>query len=337
LKYSRSIRKHLESIRAAEWWEYKLVPIFAAFYGTALLLEVPVSTLWPAALTVLLSLVPGAAYVSVINDFTDRDDDARAGKPNRLTGRSGWYVALLLGLTSSAGLVFVYLWRGDRLLLSAYLAAWLAYSLYSLPPFRWKARGILGVVADASGAHLFPTTVAVVLAFRGAGREIDVRWLTAVALWSLAYGFRGILWHQLIDVENDRKSSVRTFVERHSPMLAARIGTFVAFPLEMLALLAMLIMLKSPLPYLLLGFYALLVWLRVRSWQMNIVIVMPRPRFLIFLHEYYDVFLPFAILVASSLRHPSDWIAVAIHLILFRRRPLQSLDDAVRLFRMYLP
>ena len=30
--------------RGREWWEYKLAPIFAAFYATALTLRVPVSS-----------------------------------------------------------------------------------------------------------------------------------------------------------------------------------------------------------------------------------------------------------------------------------------------------
>src|SRR6185436_15915732 len=171
---SAVIRRRLaEVIRAGEWWEYKLAPIFAAFYATALTLRVPVISRWSAALTILLALVPGAAYVSVINDLTDRADDLAAGKPNRLAGRSRGLAALLVCVPVAAGLVFAVLWRHDVLLLPLYLAAWLAFSLYSLPPFRWKTRGILGVIADASGAHLFPTLVAVVLTYREAARPVD--------------------------------------------------------------------------------------------------------------------------------------------------------------------
>src|SRR5687768_15009059 len=115
-RYPGPIR-FLEIVRAGEWWEYKLSPIFATFYATALLLGVPVVSLWPAALTLLLALVPGAAYVSVVNDLTDRADDAAAGKANRLSGRSPIYAVGLLGGAITAGLAFAVLWRGDRLLL----------------------------------------------------------------------------------------------------------------------------------------------------------------------------------------------------------------------------
>jgi 4-hydroxybenzoate polyprenyltransferase len=294
---------------------------------------VPVISLWPAALTILLSLVPGAAYVSVINDITDREEDLAAGKPNRMAGRSRVYGAALVAITVAAGLVFCFLWRRDTLLLSVYLAAWLAFSLYSLPPFRWKTRGILGVLCDASGAHLFPTLVAVVLTYRQANRPVDPTWLGVVAAWSFAYGLRGILWHQLTDRENDQAASVRTFAQRHPAHVAARLGKFIAFPIELIALAILFLRMQSVVPPLFLAVYGILVLSRMRWFGMNVVIVEPRPRFLILLHEYYDVFLPLGILIAASLRDPRDWIVLAAHLVLFPGRVTQSAIDVWKLKR----
>jgi 4-hydroxybenzoate polyprenyltransferase len=322
-----------DTVRAGEWWEFKLAPIFAAFYATALTLQLPVSSLWRTALTILLALVPGAAYVSVINDLTDRDEDLEAGKPNRLAGRSRGYAAVLIAITVAAGLVFCFLWRRDTLLLSLYLAAWLAFSLYSLPPFRWKTRGILGVLCDASGAHLFPTLVAVVLTFRHADRPVNAVWLLTVAAWAFATGIRGILLHQLEDLEADRHAGVRTFAQRHPPAVTARLGTFITFPIEIAALAAMLWQLRSAWPLAALAGYVLLAVLRVVRWRKNTVIVMPKPRSMILLHEYYDAWLPIAVLFASALRHPLDVIVLAVHLLVFPTRVLQVLKDAHALSR----
>ncbi len=323
-------------MRAGEWWEYKLVPIFAAFYATALTLRVPLVTLWPTALTILLALVPGAAYVSVINDITDRADDLAAGKRNRMAGRSPLVATLLVVIPIAAGLVFSFLWRHDTLLLSSYLAAWLAFSLYSLRPFRFKTRGIFGVLCDASGAHLFPTLVAVVLTYRGAGRPVDAMWLAAIAVWSFAYGLRGILWHQLTDRENDRAAAVRTFAQRHRPEVAMRVGTFVAFPLEVMALAVLIWRMQSLIPLVLLGVYLFFVWRRVRLWKMNVIIVEPRPHFLILLHEYYDVFLPIGILIASSMRDRRDLIVLAVHYLLFPVRATRSISELGKLSKQIL-
>ena len=320
-------------MRAGEWWEYKLVPIFAVFYATALGAGTPASAMWRAALMVLIALVPGAAYVSVINDLTDRDDDLAAGKPNRLANAPPWLATLLVALTAGCGVAISWLWRRDTLLLTVYLAAWLVYSLYSLPPFRFKTRGLAGVLCDASGANLLPTLVAVVLADRAAGRAPGGAWLAAVGAWAFFNGIRGILWHQLTDLENDRRTDVRTFVMRHRPEVAIAIGTWIAFPLELAGLAAMLWQIRSVWPVAFLVVYALIALRRLRRFQMHAVVVMPKPRYLIVLHEYYDVYLPLAILMASALCHPSDFVVLALHVLLFPNRLIQTMRDVAQLRR----
>jgi 1,4-dihydroxy-2-naphthoate octaprenyltransferase len=326
-----------KTVRAGEWWEYKLAPMFAAFYATAVMLRVPVSALWLEGLTTLLAVAACAAWVSVINDLTDREEDLAAGKPNRLAGKPRGYAAALIALTAGAGAAFCILWRHDTLLLAVYLSSWLAFSLYSLPPFRFKRRGILGVLCDASGANLFPTLVAVILAFRGAERPVVPIWLIAVGTWAFMNGIRGILWHQLTDIEYDRIAGVRTFAQGY-PKAAARVGTLVAFPLELAGLAAMLWMINDPLPVWVLGAYSMLVLLRRYRWRMAAVIVKPKPRFQILLYEYYDAWLPISILVASALRYPLDFIVLAIHLLLFPSRARQTLKDLGQLWReRYFP
>lgn len=271
--------------------------------------------MWRHALLVLLSLVPGAVYVSVINDFADRRDDLAAGKPNRLDRLSALFASLAIG----AGVIASYFWRHDALLLSAYLAAWLAFSLYSLPPFRFKNRGLAGVVCDASGAHVFPTLVAVILAFRGAGRPIDIVWLASVGAWAFGSGLRGILWHQLTDLENDWRAGVRTFAALH-PKAAIAAGTYLAFPIELLGLGAMFMRIRSIWPLAFLAVYAVITALRVWHLRMKAVIVAPRPRYLIVLNEYYEIYLAPSLLIASA-----DWVVLAIHVVLFPNRTIYRL------------
>ena len=190
----------------------------------------------------------------------------------------------------------------------------------------------LGVLADASGAHLFPTLLAVVLACRQSDQPVPAIWLAAVGLWAFGNGLRGILWHQLTDVEHDRQAGVRTFAVRHAPRRVAQWGAFVVFPIEVAALAVMLWHLPSALPTVALGVYAVLVALRLRRWDMRVVVVAPKPRFLIVLHEYYDAFLPIAVLLASAFRHPLDLVVLAVHLLLFSGRARQTWRDAVKLW-----
>ena len=325
LRYSRFIRHDLIGlIRADEWWEYKLVPVLSAFYATALVLHIAVSSLWAGALALLLSVAAAAAYASVINDLTDRADDVRAGKRNRVADRSRSMVAAVLAATVCAGFIFGWLWRKDVQLLSCYLATWLAFSLYSFPPFRFKKRGLPGVLCDAAGAHLFPALVAVFIACRGAQRAVSGAWVASVAVWALAYGLRGILWHQLTDVGNDRAAGVRTLARRY-PLAAPVIGTFAVFPLELGALAAMLWQIGSAWPPAFLVLYVLYAIRSARRWQTTPVIVVPKPRFFIVLHEFYSDLFPVALLITAAVRDRRDLVVLFVHVLMFPRRVVHAI------------
>lgn len=319
--------------RAAEWWEYKLVPIFSIFYATAAVLDVGLLSLWPAALLLLLALAPGATYVSVVNDLTDREADRAAGKPNRMEAAPAWLAAVIVGGTVLVGAAFLIAWRGSPVLFGCYLAAWTAYSLYSWPPVRLKERGFWGVLADAAGAHVFPTLVALLMVFRSLDRPIDYAWLFAVAAWSLGYGLRGILRHQINDAENDRRAGVRTFVQRRSVSAAVRVGVWAAFPIEVAGLTVVLLRLGSPWAVAGLMLYVLVEVVKWRLWKTPVVVVgRPGPH-LIVGQGYYEALLPLSLLVASALRSPADVAFLAAHVVLFPNRITTLVADMARLAR----
>ena len=291
-----------------------------------------IAPLWLALVTLLLALVPGAAFVSVLNDVTDREDDERAGKPNRIAGRSPLLIAALLGIPLLIGMTFLYLWRHDTLLVSCYLSAWVVFSLYSIPPFRFKTRGFLGVLCDASGANLFPTLVAVIVTFRALNVPLDWSWVSSVGIWAFAYGLRGILWHQLTDRDNDTNAAVRTFAQRNSRRFVERLGTFVVFPIELIALFFMLAELESVAPVVALAAYGIIARKRIRKWHLQAVIVSPKERFFIVLNEYYYSFFPLSLLIASAVAFPIDIVVLLVHIVLFLRGHLELIDDIRRLW-----
>jgi hypothetical protein len=213
-------------------------------------------------------------------------------------------------------------------LLLSYLAAWLCFAAYSLPPLRLKCRGLPGLLADAAGSSLFPSLVALILAFRAAGTPLDPVWIGAAAIWALAFGIRGILWHQLLDAENDRRAGVGTFAVRHRAGAVIALGKYLVFPAELAALAILLWRLESPAPLLALAAYSALVARRVPIFRMRATIVEPGPRHMILLQEYYDLFLPLGLLAASAVRHPADLLVLAAHLLLFPRRAIQIVRDS---------
>jgi 4-hydroxybenzoate polyprenyltransferase len=314
-------------IRASEWWEYKIAPVLAAFYGKLLLAGTPVSAHWRDALTLVLALVAEAVYVSVLNDLTDREIDGAAGKTPR--GDSTVVPLVLLATSVGIGACVAWLWRGNPLLVAAYAAGWIAFTLYSLPPFRFKHRGLLGVVCDASGAHLFPTLTAILLV-----SDRDTVWLLATAAWSFASGIRGILWHQLRDADADVLANVQTFVVRRGAQVATRIATHVAFPIQLLALAIMLWQLRTIWPLVALAIHTLLMLLRPMRWNVRATIVTPGAQSFLALNEFDESWFPASILFASGRAHPLDFVVLAIHLLAFPRHTLQNVRELAGLVRL---
>jgi len=325
-----------QTVRASDWWEFKLSPIFATIYATALIHNLAIISLWPLLLLALVALVPGAAYVSLINDLTDREDDLASGKNNRLIGKSRTFITIVLACCVLPGIAVSFYWRTDPLLLSLYLAAWVAFSLYSIRPARFKTRGLLGLLADACGAHLFPTLLMISLVYRWRGNHIDIIWFTSFAIWSLGYGLRGNLWHQLSDLSHDEKIGLRTFARRHKISRLHGLGNFIIFPIELAAFALILWRSTSNLAVAFLCLYVLLEWSRKVMWKMNLVVVLPKDRYSIVMLEYYEVFFPLALLLSSSRQHRADALMVVAHLFLFPKRAAQLMRDIVKLLKQSL-
>jgi 4-hydroxybenzoate polyprenyltransferase len=311
------LRKVGRAIRIEQWWDYKLVPISSVFYATTYMQHVSIASVWVAAVALLFATAPCAAYVSLINDLTDRTDDRRAGKSNRMEGRPVWQITVLIAAPLFVAVAFSVLWKDNILLVGAYLGSWVAFSLYSVPPVRLKRRGALGVIADACGSHVFPTAVAALLVYRATGNAIDPVWIAALLGWALGCGLRGILWHQLYDFEADRKSEVNTFVLRYSQRAAVRLAR-VALVIELVGLVAILWQVNSPWPAIALLIYVVFAAVKSRMWNLAIVVAAPTDRYMILGQEYYTFLFPLGLLLSSALLFPEDWAVLIVHLMVFR-------------------
>ena len=323
----------LGPLRGDCWWEHKLSPILATIYATAVLSRIPFRSLWPAVALALAALIVCASYVSVLNDLTDAKDDQASEKPGRWPGGGRIYPALLLVGCMAAGAAFLIIWRKDTLLFCTYLLSWLAFTLYSAPPCRLKVRGIWGVLADASGAHLFPTLFAVVLVYHWNRTEATAQWTMLIALWSFAAGVRGILWHQLEDAVHDRKIGLRTFACLHGTKAAERLG-LLTFLLEFAAFSAMLWLTRSALASLFLIFYGLFALIRSRLLGIGLTVIQPGQASRMAMAEYYIVLYPLAYLLTASWRQPWALLLLFFHTVLFSRQGLYLAREVVVMLRI---
>jgi 4-hydroxybenzoate polyprenyltransferase len=322
-------------VRASEWWGYKFSPLLATAYATASLIDTSIWLLLPCLLLLLLALTVGAVYVSLLNDWTDRSIDAAAGKSNRLAGKSTAFTSLILGLCVSIGFAFgFYFYALSPTVSLWYLGAWIAYTLYSLPPFRLKTRGVWGVLADAAGAHFFPQLFTVALVSSWFDYTVPTGWWWATGIWALTCGIRNILWHQLSDVTADRQAGIDTFVTHFGERPAQRLGQWVVFPLEVLAFGFLLVVLARPLTLAALLGYAGLEAMRWKLWGQRPLVLTPNQR--IVLNEYYITFYPLALLLSQAGRYPLDGTVILLHLLLFGGHIVVSAQNAYQIVNQLL-
>jgi 4-hydroxybenzoate polyprenyltransferase len=236
------LRELARVVRAQDWWFYKIPPLLAAGYATALVFPSAPGHAMAALAAAIFAICMVATFGYVVNDLFDLEQDARSGRRNTMVRmRRGARAALCVIPVALAfgALRFVAASPAVFALLSVNL---LLPALYSIPPIRLKERGLLGVLADAGAAHAVPTALMVV-ALTPHEQVSTSRWwafLAATCGWALCSGLRGIIVHQVRDQVADAAAGIETFGGRLGPV-RARAQTFaVIVPLEGVALLAFL-------------------------------------------------------------------------------------------------
>lgn len=319
------LRSLANAFRLADWWNFKLTPPLAVFCGSLLVSGEPLLPHWAEMGMLVAAIATCAAYVSLINDHFDREEDTRSGKANRLAELPLPLARLLMLAVGAVGAIIAFSWRTHLPAILCYAASWLVFTVYSAPPLRLKTRGFAGLLADAAGSTLFPVMLAVILAARTTSIGHDPAWIAASAMWAAGWGLRGILWHQVKDAEHDRAGSVRTFVQRHGVNAAFRLRRYFALPLELIGLAVLTGKAGSLIPLLFLTLYLGVAAGRSILWRVPISGLI--------LDEYYDGLLAPAMIAASAIRHPSDWLLLLPYFLLFGRRPAYVLYHALRLCR----
>jgi 4-hydroxybenzoate polyprenyltransferase len=315
-------------VRAQAWWPTKFSWLCALAYATALLSQATLISSWPAVLLALAALVPAAAYAAVVNDVTDVSDDIASGKANRLHGRSMRFRRALLAACIVPGCIAAGFMRAEPLLLACYLGTWAAFSLYSIAPVRLKTRGFAGVLADAAGAHVFPTVFIIGATCRWLEVPLNPLWCGAAVLVSACYGVRGIVAHQVMDRENDVRGGVHTFVARHSARFVGIVIYRFVFPLEVAALGLMLWQLSLWPPLVLLTAYVFARWWDGRALGEKLSLSFlddpAASRSAVTLYPYYNLYFPLAVLASASLVHAADALVALAHVIAFGSGPLRA-------------
>jgi 4-hydroxybenzoate polyprenyltransferase len=320
----------LKFTRYVDWWEYKLPPLLAVAYATVIYYGYSLEKAIMRICFLLLAVIVGAIYVSIINDITDVKEDLKAGKGNSMAKLPILMRSAIVGVIVAIALYFTYMLYPDQKSIFFYTLAYLVFSLYSIRPFRFKERGLLGVACDAMGAHLFPALLLTAHLIHFMKVESDMLWYVAIGCWSFLYGVRGILWHQFYDRNNDLKSGTKTFATGIDPS-KFRAAEIIIFGLELTGFLIFVSYFYNETLVWAALMYVTLVILRMLAFRkkIRIILTLPSESYQLLVNEFYIVFFPIVLLIQIGSTQPFTWIVLALHIAIFPMNTLFALKDFI--------
>jgi len=162
--------------------------------------------------------ISATTYGYLVNDLADKELDQKHGKPNTFAEDSQkkalMVVLAVLLLTVLLAAPFFRSWAFVVIFL-----LWLAFSsAYSLPPFRLKEKGTLGLIVVVSAQRLLP--VLLVFAAFQFNKPFEIALLATYVL------FRGLssdVNHQVEDYRNDLATTTNTFAVEQGIKKAQRV------------------------------------------------------------------------------------------------------------------
>ncbi len=312
-------------VRSDKWWNAKVAPVVAVA-GLCLLAGPPATGGDLVRLLLfVVSAIGIAAFGHLVNDAADRDDDVRAGKPNPLVTWTGARIggAVLLALT--VGLV-PWAFLDTRPVARVFLVVEpLLLIAYAVSPLRLKGRGMLGALTDATYAYVIPL-VWTLTVFAAPG-PLPLAVTAALAVWALLVGLRSILWHQLEDLDGDRRVGARTAVVRLGRDRTVLLVAQILLPLEVVAAVVLVVLAGGALPWLPWASVAYIAW---RLFQVRYLWAEPllpsalhhqrdRVRLVGYVidDEFVVRWLPLIATILLALEDPWWWLAVAFVLVAF--------------------
>lgn len=208
--------KNKKIFRINDWWKSKAALLMGMVYLYTAWFAIDFEKMISLSLLSISTIAGFASFGYLCNDFFDRGKDTITGKRNFLIGKSNGQIILLF-LVAATILSVPWLYLPFNAL-SIFLFAFelLLFFFYSVKPFRFKERGLLGIITDALYAHAIPVLLSLYTFHLVAQLSLQILPIGILLLWQTTNGVRNILLHQHEDLDADKKSDVKNFVSELS-------------------------------------------------------------------------------------------------------------------------
>jgi len=238
LKYlKKEAHRLIYFYRVKDWWNFIIPPVMA-IYMVGLLINNSIfqalNVLTDFTFFLILTIAV-AAFGFLIGEWSDINDDIKAGKKNTLIGLSLYSKIFLIVLSVLIQVLSIWKLRfNDWIFWTLYFIEIICFILYSLLPFRLKRHRLAAVVLDA----LYSGTLFYLLAYLYVSK-ITTLPLVFIFFWGISKGIRNIILHLLIDKENDSKIKVKTVANSISKIKIEKFLYYIILPLESLFFILM--------------------------------------------------------------------------------------------------
>jgi len=320
------IKESESLIRWREWSTSKLPLIFFVFYY---LIAINKNFSYTSLLLFFNFVVFICLYASfgyMINDFSDREVDKKAGKSKAIAQISSRAAKIVLfSIFLSGILISLPFWRYNYVFLILLIAMYMLSAAYSLPPLRFKEKRWGGIIVASITQRALPALLCFTI-FRHSGWD-SVLFL----LLFFIIGIRWIIVHQIKDYKNDLKASVKTFITSTGVLKGTRYLFVYIIPIEVILLVITLIypIIKMPLLGFFISGYLLIAYLTgvraTKEWLLNSIFVEES-----FLSSFYFFYLPIFVTIIISFLSPKFLILTVFQLIWSK----DILKEEIRLIRI---
>jgi 4-hydroxybenzoate polyprenyltransferase len=205
--------RSLLMVTRAKDWRFSFIPqIFGNLYLWLLLFDINFSL--SALLLLVLSLVTSFGFAALgyyTNEYFDQEDDAKAGKINKLKFITLQQKIILLITILFATFIPWIVLPSNSISLILMAIQILLFVLYAAPPFRLKRNIYFSAITDALYAYIIPLLLSYYTYYLFSGASsINIVFLVCYGSLLFIAGFRNIIIHYINDIFKDKKVGLVT-------------------------------------------------------------------------------------------------------------------------------
>lgn len=289
------MNKILLAIRIKDWWYAIIAPVIAFYFIGLQYSENPLELnhIYKAFYLLLLSMGV-ASFGFYLNEWTDIEEDIKAGKNNHVAGFTKIKAFLTFLFIITFTLITTYPFWQYKIAIVLFAIQILLLCIYSCPPIRLKRSPYIALFLDS----LYSGTIFFIIALLYSNAIITNKLILFTIVFGICRGLRNIIFHIDKDIVVDQKAGQKTIAHLTSSQKLYRLQSYLFIP-EMISLLIIIYPTSIYTFYiLLLGVVILLV--KINYYHFYVLKeITKKKKWLAEINTLYEVWLPIAVIIGT--------------------------------------